>query len=172
MNAILLYFVLLKAVVTSFSGLASLPMLRNDLVLHYQVLTDRELNTAVAVGRSGPGPIGLYVVSVGYFVAGVPGACAGMLATVTPAFLIVPVIRYLGRRADSRRARGAIQAVMLAASGLMVSSTLPLVRDSITGPVALAIAVTSFAVLSFTKLDNVWVILGSAAAGMLGKWAA
>ena len=171
MNVVLLYLVLLKAVVTSFSGLASLPMLRNDLVLHYKVLTDRELNTAVAVGRSGPGPIGLYVVSVGYFVAGVPGACAGMLATVTPAFLIVPMIRYLGRRADSRRARGAIQAVMLAASGLMVSSTLPLARDSITGALSMGIALASFAVLSFTRLDNIWVILGSAAAGLLGKWA-
>ena len=39
MNAVLLYFVLLKAVVTSFSGLASLPMLRNDLVLHYKAVS-------------------------------------------------------------------------------------------------------------------------------------
>jgi len=83
----------------------------------------------------------------------------------------VPLIRYLGRRADSRRARGAIQAVMLAASGLMVSSTLPLARDSITGALSMGIALASFAVLSFTRLDNIWVILGSAAAGLLGKWA-
>ena len=64
MNVVLLYLLLLKATITSFSGLASLPVVRNDMVVHYQMLTDRELNTAVAVGRAGPGPIGLYVVSV------------------------------------------------------------------------------------------------------------
>jgi chromate transporter len=37
------------------------------------VLTDQQLNEAVAITRSTPGPVGLYIVSVGYFVAGVPG---------------------------------------------------------------------------------------------------
>ena len=169
MNGILLYLILLKAVATSFSGLASLPMLRHDLVIQHKVLTDRQLNTAVAVGRAGPGPIGLYVVSVGYFVAGVPGACAGMLATITPAFLIIPMILYLGRRAESRRARGAIRAVTLAGAGLIVASTLPLARDAVTGVLLSAIAFGSFLVLAFTRLDNIWVILGSAAAGLLAK---
>ena len=47
MNVFLLYALLLKATVTSFSGLASLPMVRNDLVVERKILTDRELNTAV-----------------------------------------------------------------------------------------------------------------------------
>ena len=80
MNLILLYLLLLKATVTSFSGLTSMPVVRNDLVEKYHVLTDRQLNAAVAAGRSAPGPNGLYIVSVGYFVAGVPGACMGCLA--------------------------------------------------------------------------------------------
>ena len=86
MNALLLYLLLLKATGTSFSGLTSLPIVRHDLVEHYHVLTDRQLNAAVAAGRTAPGPNGLYVVSVGYFVAGIPGACAGCLAAMTPAF--------------------------------------------------------------------------------------
>ena len=53
MNVLIVYLFLLKATLTSFSGLASLPMVRNDFVVRYHVLTDRQLNTAVAAGRVG-----------------------------------------------------------------------------------------------------------------------
>jgi chromate transporter len=167
MNVIVLYLVLLKATMTSFSGLASLPMLRNDLVVQHRVLTDRELNTAVAVGSIGPGPLGLYVVSVGYFVAGVPGALAGMLALMTPAFLILPMVRYLGRRADHPRAKRVIQSVTLAAAGLILSASVPLARDAITGVLPALLAVAVFGLMVATRIDAIWVIVGSAGAGLL-----
>lgn len=77
MNIILLYLLLLKGTVTAFAGLASLPVVQEALVNQYHVLTDMQLNEAVVITRSTPGPVGLYVVSVGYFVAGIPGAIAG-----------------------------------------------------------------------------------------------
>ena len=73
MNIVVLYLLLVKATLTSFSGLASLPMVQNDFVARRHALTDRQLNTAVAAGRIGPGPNGIYVVSIGYLVDGVPG---------------------------------------------------------------------------------------------------
>lgn len=169
MNLILLYLLLLKATSTSFSGLTSLPMVRHDLVEKYHVLTDRQLNAAVAAGRTAPGPNGLYIVSVGYFVAGVPGACAGWLAVVTPAFLIIPMLRYLGARASRPEVKGAIQAVMLAAAGLVVSATVPLAKDALVGPLTVAIALGSFLFLILTRKDTVWVVLGSAVAGLAAK---
>lgn len=168
MSLLLLYGLLLKATVTSFSGLASLPIIRADFVERYAVLTDRQLNTAVAAGRSGPGPIGAYVVSVGYQVRGWPGAAMGWLAMITPAFLIVPMLRFLGARASHRRARGAIRGVLLASAALLAAATIPLGRDALTSPQAAVFAVASFLLLAFTRLDTVWVILGSAAAGALG----
>ncbi len=169
MNLLLLYLLLAKATLTSFSGLTSLPVVRHDLVEHYHVLTDRELNAAVAAGRTAPGPNGLYIVSVGYFVAGVPGGCAGCLAVMTPAFLIIPMLRYLGRRADREAVKSAIQAVLLAAAGLVVSATVPLARDALTSPLAVGIAAGSFLFLVLTKRATIWVIAGAAAAGLLGK---
>ncbi len=171
MNALLLYFLLLKATGTSFSGLTSLPVVRHDLVEHYHVLTDRQLNAAVAAGRTAPGPNGLYVVSVGYFVAGVPGACAGCLAAMTPAFIIIVLLRYLGRRAERPRVKSAIQSVTLAAAGLVISATIPLARDAITGPLPMVIAVASFLFLAFTRYATVWVVLGAALAGLAGSYA-
>lgn len=169
MNLLLLYLLLLKATATSFSGLTSLPVVRHDLVENRRVLTDRQLNAAVAAGRTAPGPNGLYIVSVGYFVAGIPGAFVGCLAVMTPAFLIIPMLRYLGARADRRAVKSAIQAVMLAASGLVISATVPLAKDALTSPLAIAIAAGSFLFLVLTRKDTVWVVLGSAVAGLIGK---
>jgi chromate transporter len=166
MNVLLLYLLLLKATLTSFSGLASLPMIRNDLVLRHHALTDRQLNMAVAAGRLGPGPLGIYVVSVGYFAAGLPGAAAGCLATITPAFAIIPLLRFLGSRARSRRVRSATRAVLVAGAGLLLSAAVPLARDAITGPFPLAVACVSLALLALTQVDTVWIMLGAALAGL------
>lgn len=171
MNVFILYLLLLKATLTSFSGLASLPMVRNDLVIERGVLTDRQLNTAVVAGRTGPGPNGLYLVSVGYFVDGLPGAAAGLMAVMTPAFLILPLMYWLGRRAETPRVRGAIRAVILASAGLLLSASLPLARDATTGPLTVAIVAASAVVLSFTKIDSAWLILGAAALGLVAKMA-
>ncbi len=168
MNAFLLYLFLLKATLTSFSGLTSLPVVQHDLVEHHRVLTERQLNAAVAAGRTAPGPNGGYLVSVGYFVDGIPGACAGCLAVMSPAFLIIFMLRYLGHRAERPRIKSAIQTVTLAAAGLIVTSTLPLARDSITGPLPVAIALGSFLFLTLTRYATIWVILAAALAGFMG----
>lgn len=110
MNIFLLYLVLLKGTVTAFAGLASLPVIQNALVFQYHVLTDQRLNEAVVITRSTPGPVGLYIVSVGYFVAGVPGAIAGWAAMATPALLIIPLVHFVGHRMDHPRVRWTIRA--------------------------------------------------------------
>lgn len=162
MNPVLLYLFLAKATLTSFSGLTSLPVVRRDLVETRHVLTDRQLNTAVAAGRTAPGPNGLYLVSIGFFVAGVPGACAGCLAMMTPAFLIIPMLRYLGARADRPAVKSVIQTVTMAAAGLIVATTVPLAQDALTSALNIFIFAATFFFLVLTKGDTLWVMLGSA----------
>jgi chromate transporter len=166
-NIFLLYWLLLKATLTSFSGLASLPVIRHDFVERYRVLTDRQLTTAVAAGRLGPGPMGLYVVSVGYFVAGIPGACAGWLAMITPAFLVIPMLRLIGKRAEHPRVKSITRAVLVAGGGLLLSASVPLAKDANNGLLSIAIMLMSFALIAFTRVDTFWVMLGAAIIGLL-----
>ncbi len=163
MNLVLLYLLLLKGTITAFAGLASLPVIQDSLVAHYHVLTDAQLNEAVVITRSTPGPVGLYIVSVGYFVAGVPGAIAGWLAMITPALLIIPLIHFVGRRMENPRVRSILQTVVIASAGLLVAAAIPLGREALTDPVNWAIAAMSFGLLLATKLDTLWIILGAAA---------
>ena len=167
MNPVLVFLLLLKASATSFSGLTSMPVVRHDFVEMRHAMTDRQLNAAVVAGRTAPGPNGLYLVSVGYFVAGWPGACAGCAACLVPAFLIIPILHYLGRRAERPRVKSAIQAVTLAAAGLVIEATVPLARDALTGWIPVGIAVASFFFLVLTKRETLWVMAGAALVGLL-----
>jgi Chromate transport protein ChrA len=166
MNLLALYLLILKATITSFNGPSSLPILRDEMVVKHHLISDRQLNAAVVAGRTAPGPMGIYVVSVGYYVAGLPGACAGLLAMITPALLIVPLIRYVGHRAEHPKVRRTLDAVVLAGAGLTLASTQPLAVDALTGLVPAAIACASLALLLSGRLQTAWIIVGSALAGL------
>jgi len=57
MNIALLYLLLLKGTCTAFAGLASLPVIHDTLVTQHGVLTEQQLNQAVVITRSSPGPV-------------------------------------------------------------------------------------------------------------------
>ena len=165
MNPFVLYLFLLKATVTAFSGLASLPVVRADLVVNHHVLTDEQLNTAVIVSRTTPGPVGVYIVSVGYAAGGVPGAIAGWAAMVTPALCVVPLMYFGSRRSTHRRMRGATHAVVAASAGLLLAAVVPLARETLTDAVSVSIAVAC-AILMFRKVSPVWLVIGSCTVGL------
>lgn len=167
MSLLLLYALFLKASLSSFNGLASLPIVRDDLVVHRHVITDRQLNTAVAIGRTTPGPLGLYMVSAGYYAAGPGGAIVAALAITTPALLVIPLMVFAGPRTKHRRVQQMLRAVVLATAGVCLSATLPLAADALHSPLSYVIAGASFVILLITELDTVWVMLGAAAISLI-----
>jgi chromate transporter len=164
MTAVPLYLVLLRAVVLSFSGFASVPLVRAALVVEQAVLTDTQLNDAIAISQASPGPLGLYVVIVGYFAGGIGGAIAGGLALATPALLAIPIAAAVQRgRAD--HIRGASAGIVIASCMLMLVAGVRLAPEAAPTLPYTLIAVAGFAVLAQTRVQPVWVILGAAALG-------
>jgi chromate transporter len=122
MNVVALYLLLLKATATSFAGMGSLPQIQQDFVETYRLISDDQLSQAVLVGRSTPGPVGAYVVAVGYLAGGWPGAIAGWLAMVTPACAAIPLLLTIRRWLHLPRVRAAVDAVVIASAVLLVGS--------------------------------------------------
>ena len=131
MNIAVIYLLLLKATVTSFAGMGSLPQIRQDFVDTYHLVSADALSEAVLVGRATPGPMGAYVVAVGYLAAGWPGAIAGWLALVTPAFAALPLLATVQRWLHLPRVRGLVDAVVVAGAALLVPAGFGLARDAI-----------------------------------------
>jgi chromate transporter len=170
MSAGLLYLLLLKATLISFSGLSSMPIVRDELVVQYGVLTDSQLNAAVALARAAPGPFGGYVISVGYFVGGVPGGIAGWLALITPALLAIPLVHFVARSTAHPRARSVVGAVVVASAALILVATVPIASQALGSTALLVIAMASTLVLVTTGLETVWVVAAAAATGLLAGW--
>src|SRR5262249_49385654 len=122
-----------------------------------------QLNTAVVITRTTPGPIGLYVVSVGYFAAGIPGAIAGWLAMSTPAMAILLLLRFIGHRAENPRLKQTLESVVVASAGLLFASAIPLARESLNDFVTILIAAATLFLMITKKVDSLIIIAGSAA---------
>jgi chromate transporter len=167
MNLAVLYLVMLKATVTTFNGPMSLPILRDELVVHRHVITDQELTAAVTTAQSAPGPMGIYVVSVGYFVAGTPGAAMGWLALITPAILAVPLIRGIGRRLEHPRAKRTLDAAVLGSAGLIVTSAVPLAQASMHDWFHAVVGTVAFAFALTARIPTVLIIAAAGIAGAL-----
>jgi chromate transporter len=101
------------------------------LVVTAHAVTDEQLSQAVLVGRSTPGPVGAYVVAVGYFAGGIQGAIAGLLAVMTPAFAAVPLLVLMRRWLHVPRVRAAVDAVVMASAALLVVSVCRMASDGV-----------------------------------------
>lgn len=74
-------------------GYVIVPLMRREFVLHLHWIEDDEMLDLTAIAQSTPGAMAVNAsVLVGYRVAGIPGACITVLATILPPFLILSVI--------------------------------------------------------------------------------
>ena len=166
MNVLVLYLLLLRATALSFSGFASVPVIREALVLQRGVLTDEQLNSAIAISQASPGPLGLYVVVLGYFVGGISGALAGALALASPAIVAIPIARAVRRHRDSQ-VRGACAAIVIASCVLMATTSVQLAPEAAPSLQFAVLAATGFITLASGRVPPVVVILASALLGPL-----
>ena len=166
MNILVVYALLLKATLLSFSGFASVPVVRGDFVVTRQLLTDQQLNDAIAISQASPGPLGIYVVIVGYLAGGVFGAVAGMLALATPALLAAPILRAV-QRGGATEIRGACAGIVIVSCVLMLITSTRLIPEATPTPWFAVVAGAALIMLATTRLQPVFIIVATAALGML-----
>ena len=164
-----LLWILSKSTFTSFAGLASLPEIREELVEQRHWVTDEDLNQSIVITRTTPGPVGVYVVSVGYMTDGVPGAVAGWIAMAAPSLLVVLLVGYFGKRAQHPRVRSMLQCVVLASAGLLVLAAIPIGREAVDGPLTLGITAVSLPLLIIKRLNTLWIIGAAAVLTFIGS---
>jgi chromate transporter len=152
-----LFLVFLRASFLSVSGQTALPILRQDLVAS-GLMPGAVLIDSLAVGRLGTGPGGLYIVAVGYFVMGIPGALAGLIALMLPPILVVPISNFLGPRMERGRINGFIRGIVLASTGLVAVTSFQLFVAQAQGLSIGAIAV------------QIGVLVGATVVSLQGRW--
>lgn len=173
-----LFFTFLKiGAVLYGSGYVLLAFLHGDFVEGLGWLSEDQLLDAVAVGQLTPGPLFTTASFVGYITGfehfgTTQGALlASTLATVgifLPSFLFVAAISpWIPKLRDSQFFGAVLDGVVSAAIGLMGAVALFLGQAALVDIPAVAAAGIAFALLWFTKINSIWLIVGGAVFGVV-----
>jgi len=160
-----LFFAVLVANLVGFGGLSSLPILRNQIAAA-GMPADTLLLHALAVGQMSPGPNGLYLIAVGYFVADLPGVAVATAGLLIPPVLVLLLERLRVRLLHLSRFRAALHSLSLTVVALLVNSSINLAQHASTdvfGGVMVAIG----AVLLLRAAPPILAIAFAVVAGLL-----
>jgi chromate transporter len=142
-------------------------------------VTPEEFADALAVGNALPGPIAPQVSAyIGYKLAGISGAITATLGTVFPTTLLmlIMVVLFFGIK-DNPLVQAMLKAVRPVIIGLLLWTAysmaitvfgihqLGLGKAVVQGWDKILIALIAFGLLTFTKLNPVFIILAAAAIG-------
>ena len=117
---LLLFWIMFRAALLSTTGTGNLPIVHQDL-LSRGWATDRQFAESLAIGQISPGPTGLWVISLGYFVGGLRGAALTLVAIALPPLLVFVLVHGLYRRWSYHPAiQGFVRGLGLAVAGVFV----------------------------------------------------
>jgi len=150
-----------------FGGLSSLPVLRGQL-LAAGLQADALLLQSLAVSNITPGPNGLYVVVVGYFVGGPAGAAIATVAILLPPLLVLPLERVRSRLIHLRRFRATMVALSLSVVALLALSSGSLVVHASTDTVGMLMAPVGVVLLLLRVPPLVGVLVALIAGALMG----
>jgi chromate transporter len=165
--AMFLFFVKVGSVLFG-SGYVLLVFLRSDLVDRLHWLTESQLLDAIAIGQVTPGPVFTTATFIGYLLSGIPGAVLATAGIFLPAFIFVAISGPLIPRLRRSPIAGAfLDGVNAASLALMAVVMVQLSRAAFVDYATIAIGAASAILLLRYKVNSTWLVLGSAAAGML-----
>lgn len=161
MDWILFFLVVFKSILFSTGGFGPLPSLHNDFIANGWA-TEKQFAESLSIGQITPGPNGLWVVSLCYLVAGLPGALLACIALILPPLLILIVQRCHARIANHPATQGLLDGVVLVIVSFSVIVLVQMFHSNGIDISLLAIAVIS-AVLAISRRVSANVILVFAA---------
>ena len=147
-------------------GPATLPLLKEEVVDNYGLLTNQEFSEVVAFGNGLPGPIATKMAAfIGYDQAGILGALISVFATVAPTlFLLIVLMSILMKYKDSPRVIRLTQVIRPTIGVLLVVMTYQFITDS-TFDIGifhtLVIVVFGYLFLEIKKVSPAYVIIGA-----------
>ena len=148
-------------------GTAVLPEMQS-LLAHQFSIDHTQFVHIYSIGQLAPGPNMLMVLVIGYKLAGLIGAGVVLLSFFLPSSVLCFYIGRLWNRFGESPWRRAIQNALEPISlGLMASGVYAVAKASIVSPITLALALITFYLILKTKLNPVFLILGSGVIGAL-----
>lgn len=182
----LFYTFLIIGAFTFGGGYSMIALIQGEVVDHHHWMTAAEFTDLLAVSQMTPGPVGINTATyAGYTAvlnAGYPmwaAVCGSLLASLAviavPVVLVLVVSRWLLANKDKPQVSMVMRLLRLVVIGLVAAAALGLMTEESFGTpafdrrfvVSLAIFAAVFALSAFRRVSPIWLILLSAAVGLL-----
>ena len=152
-------------------GTAVLHEMQEVLQETYKISPDMFVHV-YSVGQLAPGPNMTMVLIFGFQIAGLLGSALVGLAFFFPSsFLTFWIGRVWVKIGDTPWRRAVQNALEPISIGLMCSGVYAVAKAAIVGPLTVGLAVVSFVIIMFTRINPVYVILGVGGIGAgLNYW--
>ncbi len=148
-------------------GYVMIPLLEKEIVEKYHWLTHKEFIEAIAIGQLTPGPLTIMNAFIGYKLFGIIGALGATVSTYLPSFIIVTLIsHYYNEFRSSRIVDSAMRLIKPAIIGLLLSTAISLGGASLIDVPSIFIALLAFILITFTRIDPTFIIIGAGMAGI------
>jgi chromate transporter len=150
-------------------AITTAPDMQRYLVGERGWLSDGEFTTSVALAQAAPGPNLLFIVVLGWNIAGAVGAIVAMLGILIPSTtLTIAAWRWGERRRDSRGLQAFTTGMAPLTIGLVLSTGWVLMQPTRGHPVAIALTAATVFLSARSLLGPVWLIAIGAAVGAAG----
>ena len=132
-------------------------------------MTSGEFADLFALAQLAPGPNAMIVALIGWKVAGIAGAIVAMIAACGPSSVACFIAWHFADRLQHSPWRSIVQrALAPPAIGLILASGYTLARGADRSPGAFALTLVAAALLAWTRVNPVWVLLAAGAIGAAG----
>jgi chromate transporter len=149
-------------------GYVMLPLLQREVVDHYHWLSNKEFIESIAIGQVTPGPLTIMNVFIGYKIFGLWGALGAVIFSYLPSIILVTIAsHYYLKFKSSWIVKAGFKGIRPAVIGLLAAVAITLGRTSIIDVTTGLIALGSFGMLVFTKIEPTVIVLGAGVAGAL-----
>jgi chromate transporter len=165
-----IFFIFFKIGSFTFGGgYAMLPIIKRELVDNLGWIQEEDIYNYYAIGQSTPGIIAVNTATMtGYSLQGVKGALAATTGFILPSLIIITFIAsFFKRFQEISIFQHAFTAIQIAVVALIIDIVIKMWQKSDKSKFSFLLFILAFLLLVLFDVSPVFVILGSAAAGVL-----
>ncbi|CCU80514.1 Chromate transporter [Halanaerobium saccharolyticum subsp. saccharolyticum DSM 6643] len=165
-----IFFIFFKIGSFTFGGgYAMLPIIKRELVDNLGWIQEKDIYNYYAIGQSTPGIIAVNTATMtGYSLQGVKGALAATTGFILPSLIIITFIAsFFKRFQEISIFQHAFTAIQIAVVALIIDIVIKMWQKSDKSKFSFLLFILAFLLLVLFDISPVFVILGSAAAGVL-----
>jgi len=150
-------------------GMAMIPLIQGIVVDQKKWMTEEEAVDCIAVSQGLPGVIAINMATyIGNYKKGIMGAVIATIGVILPSFIIIiAVVELLRGIGDNVYVNGALTGIKAAATALIAYSAYKVGRQVLKGPFSWVLAIVTFVVIVWLKVNSVWAIIAGIFTGII-----